>query len=81
MIRVQPLLANLPVLIVDDNQVNRRIFMEQLTRWDMKPTAVSGGREAVEALLEASRRGHPFVLALASPNASRRSRNSPDPRS
>ena len=68
LIRVQPLLANLPVLIVDDNPVNRRIFMEQLTRWDMKPTAVSGGREAVEALLEASRRGHPFVLVLLDAN-------------
>jgi signal transduction histidine kinase/DNA-binding response OmpR family regulator/HPt (histidine-containing phosphotransfer) domain-containing protein len=66
--RAQPLLANLPVLIVDDNPVNRRIFHEQLTRWDMKPTAVSGGLEAVEALLAASRNGNPFVLVLLDAN-------------
>ena len=62
--RPEPLLASLPVLIVDDHPVNRRIFVEQLTRWDMKPTAVSGGQEAIDALLAASRSGNPFVLVL-----------------
>jgi len=66
--RAEPLLANLPVLIVDDNPVNCRIFHEQLTRWDMKPTAVSGGREAVDTLLAASRSGNPFVLVLLDAN-------------
>jgi len=40
----QPVLINLPVLIVDDNPVNRRIFHEVLTRWQMKPSAVASGR-------------------------------------
>ena len=66
--RPEPLLANLPVLIVDDHPVNRRIFMEQLTRWDMKPTAVSGGKDAIEALLAASRSHNPFVLVLLDAN-------------
>ena len=47
--RREPLLADLPVLIVDDNAVNRRIFHEQLTRWQMKPTAVEGGAAAIQA--------------------------------
>ena len=66
--RAEPLLANLPVLIVDDNPVNCRLFHEQLTRWEMKPTAVSGGQEAVEVLLAASRNGNPFVLVLLDAN-------------
>jgi signal transduction histidine kinase/CheY-like chemotaxis protein len=64
----EPLLANLPVLVVDDNPVNRRIFHEQLTRWQMKPTAVDGGVAAIEALLAASRTGNPFVLVLLDAN-------------
>jgi signal transduction histidine kinase/DNA-binding response OmpR family regulator len=63
-----PRLANLPVLIVDDNPVNRRIFVEQLGRWAMKPTAVSSGRAALDALADASRLGDPFVLVLLDAN-------------
>jgi signal transduction histidine kinase/CheY-like chemotaxis protein len=66
--RSEPLLANLPVLIVDDNAVNRRILVEQLTRWQMKPTAVSGGAPAIQALLDASQNGNPFVLVLLDAN-------------
>jgi len=66
--RTEPLLANLPVLIVDDNAVNRRIFLDQLTRWQMKPTAVDGGAAAIEALLAASQSGNPFVLVLLDAN-------------
>ena len=66
--RAEPPLANLPVLIVDDNDINRRIFHEQLTRWHMKPTAVSGGQEAIDTLLGASRAGDPFVLVLLDAN-------------
>ena len=63
-----PLLANLPVLVVDDNAVNRKIFIEQLTRWEMKPTAVDGGAAAIDALLAASQNGDPFVLVLLDAN-------------
>ena len=62
------LLLQLPVLIVDDNAVNRRIFVESLTRWQMKPTAVEGGREALEALLAAAQEGNPFALVLLDAN-------------
>ena len=57
-------LANLPVLVVDDHDVNRRILTEQLRHWGMTPTAASGGREALAALSAAARAGHPFRLLL-----------------
>jgi len=63
-----PVLVNLPVLIVDDNEVNRRIFHEMLTRWRMKPVAVDSGRAALAALADASRRGTPFSLVLLDAN-------------
>jgi signal transduction histidine kinase/CheY-like chemotaxis protein len=58
----------LRVLIVDDNDVNRRIFVEQVTRWGMTPTAVSSGRAALEALAGAERARQPFELVLLDAN-------------
>jgi signal transduction histidine kinase/DNA-binding response OmpR family regulator len=57
-------LQDLPVLIVDDNQTNRRILTEILTRWGMRPVAVGGGPEALDAMEEARRRGASFPLVL-----------------
>jgi two-component system, sensor histidine kinase and response regulator len=61
-------LADLPVLIVDDNAVNRRILQQQVARWQMTPTAVMGGAAAMEALLHAAAAGHPFRLVLLDAN-------------
>jgi two-component system, sensor histidine kinase and response regulator len=66
--RYEPVLVNLPVLIVDDNELNRRIFHETLTRWQMKPMAVDSGAAALAALTAASRQGHPFALVLLDAN-------------
>jgi two-component system sensor histidine kinase/response regulator len=63
-----PLPVNLRVLVVDDNAVNRRIFVEQLTRWGMNPVAVAGGRAALDALLVASQTANPFSLVLLDAN-------------
>jgi signal transduction histidine kinase/DNA-binding response OmpR family regulator/HPt (histidine-containing phosphotransfer) domain-containing protein len=57
-------LAEVRVLVVDDNAVNRQILHGQLAAWDMKPTTVSGGQEALEALVAAARDGQPFPLVL-----------------
>jgi signal transduction histidine kinase/CheY-like chemotaxis protein len=61
-------LAHLPVLIVDDNAVNRRILQEQVTRWQMMPTAVNDGAAALEALAAAALAGNPFRLVLLDAN-------------
>jgi CheY-like chemotaxis protein len=55
---------HLEVLIVDDNDVNRRVLAEQVSRWGMRPTMVAGGRAAVEALTAAAAADQPFDLVL-----------------
>jgi CheY-like chemotaxis protein len=61
-------LVGLPVLVIDDNEVNRRIFHEVLTRWRMHPTVVDSGPAALEALASGARSGHPFALVLLDAN-------------
>jgi two-component system sensor histidine kinase/response regulator len=50
--RERRLPAGLRVLVVDDNPVNRRILVGQLTRWGMTPIVVSGGLDALETLAD-----------------------------
>ena len=57
-------LENLPVLVVDDNETNRRILRDMLTRWQMRPTIVASGEEAMTAMAQASSAGSPFPLVL-----------------
>jgi CheY-like chemotaxis protein/HPt (histidine-containing phosphotransfer) domain-containing protein len=55
---------DLPVLVVDDNATNRRILQEMLRRWQMRPTMVESGRQALTQLEQARAQGQPFVLVL-----------------
>jgi signal transduction histidine kinase/CheY-like chemotaxis protein len=57
-------LRNLHALIVDDNFTNRRVLHGMLSRWGMKPTAVDGGRAALQAIEVAKNAGYPFPLIL-----------------
>jgi PAS domain S-box-containing protein len=57
-------LRNLPVLVVDDNFTNRRVLQGMLNRWGMRPTAVEGGRQALQALEIAKSTGRAFPLIL-----------------
>ncbi len=57
-------LQGVKVLIVDDNQTNRRILEGMLKRWDMKPTSVEDGEEALVQLSSAHNLGEPFALVL-----------------
>jgi CheY-like chemotaxis protein len=57
-----PRLAQLDVLIVDDNAVNRRILAEQLKRWGMTATVAESGPAAMDALI--ANVSQPFDLVL-----------------
>jgi two-component system, sensor histidine kinase and response regulator len=58
------LLRNVKVLVVDDNRTNLRILEGMLKRWEMKPTSVEGGEEALAQLSTARAAGEPFGLIL-----------------
>jgi two-component system sensor histidine kinase/response regulator len=57
-------LRGLRVLVVDDSAINRRILGEMLTRWEMRPELVDGGRAALITMQTAHARGEPFSLVL-----------------
>jgi CheY-like chemotaxis protein len=59
----QPI-AGFDVLVVDDNQTNRKILVELLQAWDLRPTAVSSVPQALAYLTKASREGRPVPLVL-----------------
>src|SRR5206468_12317869 len=50
-------LRGLPVLVVDDNETNRRVITAMLTQWQIRPTAADGGVDALAALEDAHRSG------------------------
>src|SRR6185295_8506817 len=56
----QPQLADLRVLIVDDNATNNRILTAQTSKWGMIPRAAQNGQEALGWL----RAGERFDLAI-----------------
>jgi len=63
-----PQLAQVRALIVDDHPVNRKILLAQLSRWEMRPSAIESGPQALIALANAARDGDPFRLVLLDVN-------------
>src|ERR1700681_2507181 len=59
------LLRGVKVLVVDDTRTNQRILEGMLGRWEMKPTLVEGGEEALAELSTARESGEPYALILA----------------
>jgi signal transduction histidine kinase/CheY-like chemotaxis protein len=57
-------LENMPVLVVDDNAVNRRILEATLRRWRMNPVLVESGRAGMAAMQARKSAGSPFPLVL-----------------
>jgi signal transduction histidine kinase/CheY-like chemotaxis protein len=57
-------LRHVKVLVVDDNRTNRGILEGMLKRWEMKPTSVEGGEEALGQLSFAREAGDPYALIL-----------------
>jgi signal transduction histidine kinase/DNA-binding response OmpR family regulator len=62
---VRPLrLRGLRVLVVDDNHTNRRMLSDVLMYWQMRPTVVADGADALRALHDAAAAGVPLDLVL-----------------
>ena len=61
-------LKGMRALVVDDNATNRRILEEMLTGWQMGPTAVNDGPQALEAMRRAKEDGEPFDLVILDVN-------------
>jgi two-component system sensor histidine kinase/response regulator len=57
-------LRGMNVLVVDDNETNRRILMKLLMGWQAKPLAVESGAAAMEALRTGQETGATFPLIL-----------------
>jgi signal transduction histidine kinase/CheY-like chemotaxis protein len=58
------LLKGLHVLVVDDNDTNRRILGENLRAWKVNAELADSAESAIRTLREAARAGAPFRLVL-----------------
>jgi CheY-like chemotaxis protein/HPt (histidine-containing phosphotransfer) domain-containing protein len=57
-------LKDVPVLVVDDNDTNRRILHGMALQWKMRPIDAASGPEALAAIKAAQARGEPFRVIL-----------------
>jgi signal transduction histidine kinase/DNA-binding response OmpR family regulator len=57
-------LRELRALIVDDNEVNRRVLRDQLTSWGMRNESLSSGDQALDALRAAKESGDLYHFVL-----------------
>ena len=57
-------LAGVRVLIVDDNDVNRRVLHEQVIGWKMRNGSCASADEALRALRAAHAAGDPYGIAI-----------------
>jgi CheY-like chemotaxis protein len=57
-------LEDLRVMIVDDNEVNRRVLHEQVTSWGMRNGSFPSGEKVVENMLQAKAAGDPYHFVL-----------------
>ncbi len=57
-------LTGLRILVTDDNATSRDILVEMLDDWGMRPTAVTAGPGAIEALRDACTSGDAFRIAI-----------------
>jgi two-component system, sensor histidine kinase and response regulator len=58
-------LQGVPVLVVDDNATNRRIFERMLTNWGMRPTVVASGPEAIDQWRQMRDAGRVYPLVIS----------------
>ena len=60
----RPDLRGLRLLVVDDNETNRRILARQVTSWGMRGGLAEDAREALHMLQEARLTGAPYDVAI-----------------
>ena len=58
-------LEGLRVLIVDDNEVNRRVIHEQISSWGMRNGSYASAEDTLEALHAAHAAGDPYHIVIA----------------
>jgi CheY-like chemotaxis protein len=58
------MLADVRVLVVDDNATNRQILETTLSHWRMKSSSAAGAEEAIRLLKNAKSAGTPFGLMV-----------------
>jgi CheY-like chemotaxis protein len=58
-------LSGLRVLIVDDNEVNRRLVYEQVSDWGMRGQVYENAEEALRALRLAHEKNDPFQIVIS----------------
>ncbi len=59
-----PELDQEPVLVVDDNETNRRILLDQLSAYQLRPALAASGPEALSMLQAAATRGEAYRLVI-----------------
>ena len=57
-------LQDLRVLIVDDNEVNRRVLHEQVISWGMRNGSFASGEKVLDAMRDAKVAGDPYHFVL-----------------
>ena len=66
--RPADLMAGLSVLVVDDNDTNRRILEEVLASWSMRPILAADARTALGHLERESQAGQPIPVVIVDRN-------------
>ena len=61
-------LNGITLLVVDDNETNRRIVCEMTRAWGMRPTAVENGPLALARIETAQQLGEPFRIVVIDSN-------------
>lgn len=56
--------AGLPVLVVDDNEANLALLRKMFIGWEMRPTTVIRGEQAIQEVKKAETENRPFALIL-----------------
>jgi two-component system, sensor histidine kinase and response regulator len=54
----------LPILVVDDNPINLRVFSEILNHWGMLTTTASSGQAAIDAMIQMAESGGSYLMIL-----------------